>query len=59
MQYERNERLDKERFDLVVNNGSIKMNTAPLTHKEACTIRSKLLPATQAKASLVSLGFIG
>lgn len=58
MQYERNERLDKERFDLIVN-GAIKMNTTPLTHKEACTMRSKLLPVTQAKAQLVSLGFIG
>ena len=58
MQCERNARLDKERFDLVVH-GHLKMNATPLTHREACTMRNKLLPATQLKARLVSLGFIG
>lgn len=58
MQYERSERLDKERFDLIVK-GYLKMNSAPLTHKEACIMRSKLLPTTRLKAKLVSLGFIG
>ncbi len=57
MSYERNEILDKERFDLVVN-GSIKMNTSPLTHKEACIMLSKLLLVTREKAKLVSLGYI-
>lgn len=58
MKYERSARLDKERFDIIVN-GHLKMNATPLTHKEACTMRDKLLPPTRRKAKLVSLGFIG
>lgn len=58
MSYERSKRLDKERFNIVVN-GSIVMNVTPLTHKEACVMKSRLLPSTQKKAVLVSLGYIG
>ena len=57
MSYERNEQLDKERFNIVVN-GNIVMNETPLTHKEACIMKSKLLPSTQNKAVLVSLGYV-
>ena len=59
MEYERNERLDKERFNLVClgRSGNIVMNSEPLTHKEACVMMSKFLSPTKEKLKLVSLGF--
>lgn len=54
---ERTIRLDKERFNLAV--GSSILNETPLTHKEACTMKSKLLPVTQSKVKLINLGYTG
>lgn len=59
---DRSERLDKERFDVVVdrdNGNPVTMNTEPLTHKEATTMLNKQSDATRPHAKLVSRGFEG
>lgn len=59
---DRSERLDKERFDIVVdrNNGNpVTMNTEPLTHKEAVAMLDKQSDATRPHAKMVSRGFDG
>lgn len=59
---DRSERLDKERFDIVVdrkNGNPVTMNTEPLTHKEAVAMLDKQSDATRPHAKMVSRGFDG
>lgn len=59
--FDRNERLDRERFNLILekqNCDKVQLNSAPLTHREACTMRSKLLDVTRQHTKLVSIGFV-
>ncbi len=58
---DRSRRLDKERFNVVVDRGNgnpVIMNASPLTHREAVTILSKQSDSTRPFARLVSIGFI-
>ncbi len=57
---DRSERLDRERFNLVVRRDykeDIILNSSPLTHKEATTMKSKQSDYTRPFVVLVSLGF--
>lgn len=58
-QVDRSERLDKERFNLVVvrNGKQTILNSSPLTHKEAVTMRSKQSDATINDTRLQSIGY--
>ena len=59
---DRSRRLDKERFNVVVDRGNgnpVIMNASPLTHREAVTVLSKQSDSTRPFARLVSIGFTG
>ena len=58
--FDRSERLDAERFDLVVYRGNgnpVTMNSVPLTHREGITMLSKQSDATRPFARLVSRAY--